>query len=415
MPGADPSPLPPDQAPGQAPDQGDVRRRVVAVIPARGGSKGIPRKNLARVGGRTLVRRAAEACRAAAGVDLVVVSTDDDEIAAEARAAGAHVVRRPDDLSGDTATSESAVAHALDVLAAPDTAADSPATDPEVVLLVQATSPFLWPDDVDALVAAVDAGADGAFTVTASHGFLWRRGPAGVEGVNHGVVPRQRRQDLDAQFLETGAAYAMRVDGFRRSGHRFFGTIEMIEMPHERSMEIDEPADLDLARDIAPRLDRRWLASRLPDPPAAIVFDFDGVLTDDRVTTDQDGHEMVTASRGDGMGVGLLRAAGVPMVVISKERNPVTAARCAKLGLEVQHGVDDKVAVLRGWLADHDLDPARVVYVGNDVNDVACMELVGCPVAVADAHPAALAAATVVLSRPGGHGAVRELADALLD
>lgn len=153
----------------------------------------------------------------------------------------------------------------------------------------------------------------------------------------------------------------------------------------------------------------------LPEPLAAIVFDFDGVLTDNRVLTFQDGTEAVVGSRSDGMGIELLRRAGVPMVVISKERNPVTSARCAKLGLEVAQAVDDKVAVMVEWLARHQLDLANTIYVGNDVNDLPCMRLVGCAVSVADAHRSVLAEADVVLPLPGGNGAVRYLADAILD
>lgn len=376
------------------------------MIPARGGSKGIPLKNLAKVGGRSLVRRAVDAALAAVHVDTVVVSTDDPAIADEATSTGALVIRRPDELSGDTASSESAVLHALDEIGG----------HPRVAVLVQATSPFVWPDDIDSLVAAVtDGDADCALTVCASHGFLWRRGPGGAEGVNHGVVPRQRRQELDSQFLETGGGYAMRVDGLRASGNRFFGRIEMVEVPAERSIEIDEPSDLEIARDIAWRLDRPWWRSRLPSPVGAVVFDFDGVMTDNRVTTDQHGVESVVASRSDGMGIELLREAGVPMVVISKERNPVTAARCAKLRIEAVHGIDDKVGAMTAWLERRAIDPASVIYVGNDVNDLGCMQLVGCPIAVADAHPTVLASASLVLPRAGGRGAVRELADAIVE
>jgi len=153
----------------------------------------------------------------------------------------------------------------------------------------------------------------------------------------------------------------------------------------------------------------------LPLLPSAIVFDFDGVFTDNRVLTLQDGTEAVFSSRGDGMGIELLRNVGLPMVVISKERNPVTSARCAKLGLEVMQGVDDKVPAMTDWLAARAIDPARTIYVGNDVNDLPCMRLVGCAVAVADAHSAVLAEADLVLPERGGNGAVRLLADAIID
>ena len=375
---------------------------VVAIIPARGGSKGVPRKNLRTVGGRSLVRRAVEAALDAATIDLVVVSTDDDEIADAAGAVGARVVRRPDELSGDVASSESAVLHALDALG----------RDPEVTVLVQATSPFLVAEDLDRVVAPLlEDAADCAFTVTGSHMFLWSRTPDGVRGVNHEIVPRRRRQDIDPEYSETGGAYAMRTSGLRSSGHRFFGRIELVEVPSSRSMEIDTEEDLELAETLASMLDRRRSTEALPDPIGCVVFDFDGVLTDDRVVTDQNGVEAVVSSRGDGMGIAMLRDAGVPMVVLSKERNPVTTARCTKLQLEVFQAVDDKLNLLRTLLTDRGLDPATVVYVGNDVNDLACIEFVGCGVAVGDAHPEVLATSDVILSRPGGRGAVRELAE----
>jgi len=129
---------------------------------------------------------------------------------------------------------------------------------------------------------------------------------------------------------------------------------------------------------------------------SAVVFDFDGVFTDNRVLTLQDGTEVVFCSRSDGMGIELLRSAGIPMVVISKERNPVTTARCTKLGLEVLQGVDDKVPAMTAWLAERNLDLTDIIYVGNDVNELPCMRLVGCAVAVADSHPSVLAEAEVL-------------------
>lgn len=146
----------------------------------------------------------------------------------------------------------------------------------------------------------------------------------------------------------------------------------------------------------------------------ALILDFDGVLTDDRVLTFADGTEAVMSSRSDGMGIQLLRESGLPMVVISKERNPVTLARCAKLQLEVFTGIDDKVEVMNSWLERTGIALGAAVYVGNDINDLPCMRVVGCSVAPSDAHPHVLAEVDVVLSAAGGGGAVRELADAIL-
>jgi YrbI family 3-deoxy-D-manno-octulosonate 8-phosphate phosphatase len=155
-------------------------------------------------------------------------------------------------------------------------------------------------------------------------------------------------------------------------------------------------------------------SSALPSPVRAVVFDFDGVFTDNRVYVFEDGREAVVCDRSDGMGVGLLRAAGIPMLVISTEQNPVVSARCRKLDLPFRQGVDDKLSVLREWLDEQGASLADAVYVGNDVNDVECLEAVGCGVAVADAYDEAREAAAIVTRRPGGHGAVRELASLIL-
>jgi N-acylneuraminate cytidylyltransferase len=152
----------------------------------------------------------------------------------------------------------------------------------------------------------------------------------------------------------------------------------------------------------------------LPERPALLVLDFDGVLTDDRVYVAEDGREMVACTRGDGMGITMLRRAGFPVLVLSTEENPVVAARCRKLQVECVHGANDKARELERYLAARRISPAEVIYVGNDLNDVACLRLAGCGLAVADARPAAKAAARGVLSSPGGRGAVREIAEMIL-
>lgn len=117
---------------------------------------------------------------------------------------------------------------------------------------------------------------------------------------------------------------------------------------------------------------------------------------------------------GDGMGIALLKNAGVEAIVLSTETNRVVAARCAKLGLPVKQSLSDKGAVLRALLEEKSIDPSGVVYLGNDVNDTGCFPLVGCAVVVADAHHEARRQADLVLSQPGGFGAVRELCDMIL-
>ena len=377
--------------------------RVVAVIPARGGSKGVPGKNLRRVGGVSLVARAVRACREAATITEVYVSTDDAAIAAEARAAGGSVVERPAGLAGDAASSESSLLHALEGLAG---------TGPVGVLVfVQCTSPFLRPADLDLAVGRVLADeADSVFSAVASHAFLWRPDGDAMVGVNHDPAHRPRRQDRDPELRETGAFYVLRAEGFVAARHRFFGRTASVPVPEVSALEIDTEADLELARALAPRLDPR---PTLLDV-RAVATDFDGVHTDDRVLVDSDGVEAVGVSRSDGLGVAMLREAGVGFVIVSKERNPVVGTRAAKLKVDVLQGVDDKVCALQAWLDRRGLPAHEIAYVGNDVNDLPVMAMVGWPIAVADAHPLVRQAARLVLTAPGGRGAVREVCDLVL-
>ncbi|GAA2894654.1 acylneuraminate cytidylyltransferase [Microbacterium esteraromaticum] len=378
---------------------------TVAIIPARGGSKGVPGKNLRRVGGMPLIERAVRSCTAADGVDLVVVSTDDAEITRIAEAAGARVVARPAELSGDTATSESALLHTLDVLAADG-------LDVGTVVFVQATSPFIPREGIAEAVAHIAADRfDSVFSAFETYGFLWRRdADQHAAAINHDSTHRPRRQDREPHYLETGAFYAFTADGFRTAGHRFFGRIGIVEVPEASAIEIDDEHQLAVAGALA----ALGASADAPIPASVLVTDFDGVHTDDTATVDTDGRESVRVSREDGMGVSLLRRAGIPMLILSTELNPVVARRAEKLQLPVLHGIDNKAAALTRWASENDVALADIAYVGNDVNDLGAFGVVGWPIAVADAHPAVKAAARIVLTRRGGEGAVREVIERML-
>ena len=384
---------------------------VVVVIPARGGSKGIPRKNLARVGGHPLIGRAITAARGAALVDRVVVSTDDEEIASVAHAYGAEVIERPADLSGDTASSESALTHVAQLLE------EREGLPPSILALLQCTAPFTTSGDIDGtLRPVINEQADSAFAAVSFKHFVWSAEDDGrAAGVNHDGGPRVRRQDLAPQFLETGSVYAMRYDALVAEGHRFCGRTVLNQVPESHCFEIDTPTELQQAQAMAHLLDGTTITEALPERVGAVVFDFDGVFTDNAVWVGQDGQESVRCSRGDGMGIAALREAGIPLLVLSKERNPVVAARCEKLGLPVEQGVDEKRSALARWLSAQGVEPPHVVYLGNDVNDLPCLEYVGCAVGPADSHPAILGALHVRLRSTGGCGCVRELCDHILE
>lgn len=371
----------------------------MAIIPARGGSKGIRLKNLREIGGKSLLGRAIESARSAAAVSDVVVSTDHEQIKAEALRYGARVIDRPADIAGDTASSESVLLHAL----------ANAESQPEITVFIQCTSPFIDPADLDAAIAAVASQrADVSFAAVADHGFHWGLDPQGeAVAVGHDKLHRPRRQDREPRFRETGAFYVMDTRGFLEAGHRFFGKVRVHEVPAEHGIDIDTEADLLLAGMAVP-------ANREPIEVDAVITDFDGVHTPDTAYVDEHGTETVRVSRSDGMGVARLRAAGVKFLILSKETNPVVAARAAKLKVEVAHGIENKAEYVARWLADESINPARVAYLGNDINDLGAMALVGWPITVADAHHDVHLAARHTLTRKGGHGAVRELAELVL-
>ena len=384
-----------------------VTNSAIAIIPARGGSKGIPNKNLQTVGGVTLLARTISACLKSDSITAVYVSTDSDDIAAAALNNGAQVIRRPADISGDTASSESALLHALDEI-------EKTTSLPNNVLFAQCTSPFITHTDIDGILELLEEH-DSALTVTPNHAFIWRRDNAGnAIGINHDSAIRLPRQQLDPEFKETGALYAMNIDQFRKSGHRFFGRIGMYEVPADRSMEIDEPEDLRLANTL--EIQEKSVPNRESlKSIKAIVFDFDGVMTDDQVYITETGEEMVMASRSDGMGISALKNAGLKLLILSKERNPVVARRAEKLQIEVIQACDNKLEALTKWLSKNQLPLSQCAYVGNDINDLQCMQAVKLAIAPIDAHPQATQAAHWRLTRAGGKGAIRELSDAIIN
>lgn len=379
--------------------------KIGAIIPARGGSKGIPGKNLRFIAGRALIVHAVRAALDCPLVDRVAISTDDPMIAAAASSEGAEVIWRPVDISCDTASSESALLHGLATWQATG-------YQPDYLLFLQCTSPLTRATDIEGLIRhALDSSADTAFTGVASHRFIWRQGLDGNwHGVNHDKSKRPRRQGREPEIMENGAAYLIHTAGFLETKHRFFGKTVCWELPAHHGIEIDEELDLQILQAVAQNQLSKDKKIALPSVIEAIVFDFDGVFTDNRVYQSQTGEESIVCSRGDGLALSRFKQAfSGKLLVLSTETNPVVLKRCEKLGLLCIHGASPKEDALRAWLAHEGVNPAHTLFVGNDLNDLGCLQLVGCGVAVADAHPEVKACARIILERKGGDNAVREL------
>jgi N-acylneuraminate cytidylyltransferase len=399
---------------------GVVRPGVVAIVPARGGSKSIPRKNIKPLGGVPLIAYSIDAALTAGLVDRVIVSTDDEEIAAVARTLGADVpFLRPATLSGDLTPDLPVFEHALDWLEANE------GRVPDVVVQLRPTSPLRPTDCVDAAVALLgdDPAADSVRGVVAAAQNPFKMWSIGGDGALTPLMAtsipeayNQPRQALPAVYWQTGHVDAIRTSTIRGKRSMTGDRIKALVIDGAYSCDIDTEADWRRVEWVMRHLDRPFVrpaagAAALPADLRLIVFDFDGVMTDNRVWTAGDGQEWVACDRADGLGIDRLRQLGFDMLVLSTETHPVVAARCRKLGLAFAQAVNDKASHLRDAIAARGIDPAQVAFVGNDVNDLECMRAAGCGVAVADAHPDVLAVADLVLSRRGGDGAVRELCD----
>ncbi|MBL7714582.1 MAG: acylneuraminate cytidylyltransferase [Bdellovibrionales bacterium] len=378
------------------------------IIPARGGSKGIPRKNLRPIAGIPLIAHTILAAKGSK-IQRVIVSTDDLEIAAVARQWGAEVVMRPAEISGDTASSESALIHVLEQLGRP-----------EWTVFLQCTSPLTKSVDIDrALDVIQKESADSLVTVAPFLHFLWEPktpGKAEFSPIRHETSRRPMRQErLGKEFLESGNFYVMKTEGLLKSKSRFFGKIVAHELPKESCFEIDDPIDLDVAEVLVRKSKKDEATVGLLENAEALVLDFDGVMTPNSVVVHEDGREAVICSRGDGMGITLLRKnTELKILCLSKEKNPVVSQRCKKLGIECLQGIDEKESALVAWGKENGTALEKMVYVGNDINDLDCLKRVGLPVVVQDSHPDVVPFGRIWLKNLGGQGAVREICDLLI-
>jgi N-acylneuraminate cytidylyltransferase len=398
---------------------------ILALIPARGGSKGIPRKNIRPFSGFPLIAWSIAAALQAETVTRVIVSTDDKEIASVAREWGAETpFLRPARFAQDETTDLPVFKHALKWLAEHEN------YRPDVVVQLRPTSPIRPRDCVDAAVRKLLAHHDadsvrGVVPAGQNPHKMWRL-PQGENGPMRNLldVPgldepyNTPRQILPPVYWQTGHIDAIRtatILGDSMSG----GTIYPLVIDPRYTVDLDNLNDWVKAEWLAAHGGLDYISPGNPRRPMPekiklVVLDFDGVLTDNRVWTDQDGREMVASNRSDSLGLGLIRSAGVQVHVISKEVNPVVEARCRKLKIPCLHGIDDKASALKKLLADSKIDPACTVFVGNDLNDLPCFPVAGWSVAVADALPEVIRHADFVLTEKGGHGAVRELCDLII-
>lgn len=154
----------------------------------------------------------------------------------------------------------------------------------------------------------------------------------------------------------------------------------------------------------------RWLGRLDPDDFALVIYDFDGVMTDNRIMLTEDGKEGVLSNRADGMGVNLIRERGLDQLILSTEENPVVSRRAEKIGVDVVQGCGDKKQAVLNLVHERKLKLADIIFVGNDINDLAALQICGFSICPSDASKEVLSMADYVTSRAGGAGVIREIA-----
>jgi N-acylneuraminate cytidylyltransferase len=398
---------------------------ILALIPARGGSKGVPRKNIKLFAGYPLISYSIAAGLQAKSVTRSIVSTDDPEIAAVARQWGAETpFLRPEELAQDQTTDLPVFQHTLNWLQ------EHEGYSPDFVIQLRPTSPIRPRHCVDEAVELLKKHpkADSVRGVVPSGQNpykMWRIPKQGdpmmpllqLEGMTEPF--NAPRQQLPPTWWQTGHIDVIRPQVIQE-GSMSGKTILPYLIDPRFTVDIDTPFDwlryewllqnagLDM---VDPASKRR----SFPQKVSLVVMDFDGVLTDNRVWVDQDGRERVSAFRSDSMGINIVRKTlPVQFLVISTETNPVVSARCQKMNVEALQGIHDKAPVLKQLLAERKIKPAETIYIGNDVNDLGCFDVVGYAAAPADAEDIVKRHADLVLQRKGGIGAVRELCDMIL-
>ena len=396
---------------------------VLAIIPARGGSKGIPLKNIKSLGGHPLIAYSIAAGLRAEQVNRVIVSTDDNEIADRAKDYGAEVpFLRPSEYARDETRDLPVFLHALDWFSKHE------GYQPDLVIQLRPTSPFRPVHLLDEVIKVIQENpkATSVRGVVPSKQNPYKMWKIEKDGRMDPILDTEiaepynmLRQELPETYWQTGHIDVTKRETILNgsmSGNVIFPYI----IDPIYSIDLDNQLDWDRAENRLKNLRSQIILpagdqALIPGNVSLLVLDFDGVLTDDRVYVNEQGEESVAAHRGDGMGISRLKKNGIEVIILSRETNPVVKARGDKLGVPVYQGVDEKGQLLSTIIKEKKVSPDQVVYLGNDTNDLPCFPLVGLSVAVADAHPDLKKEAQMILTKNGGFGAVRELCDLILE
>ena len=218
--------------------------KTIAVIPARGGSKGVPRKNILELAGIPLLAYSILAAQNSSYIERVIVTTDDDEISAVAKQYDAEVIIRPPELSGDIIMPDASIVHVIESLAEDN-------YHPDCVVFLQPTSPIRFKDDIDnAMEIFINNEVDTVFSGVDIHPFFWKKYEENFLPVNFNPKERKRRQEFDPEIIENGSIYVSKVSNYIKYKDRFGEKVMTYIMANHTLFEIDEQNDFSLVESL---------------------------------------------------------------------------------------------------------------------------------------------------------------------
>ncbi|KAK5608177.1 hypothetical protein CRENBAI_003086 [Crenichthys baileyi] len=382
------------------------RRHLTALVLARGGSKGIPLKNIKMLAGVPLLGWVLRAAIDSEMFDSIWVSTDHDEIEKVAKSWGAKVHRRSPEVSRDGSSSVETIQEFL-----------RENTEVDVLCHIQCTSPCLHPSHLQqALKKIIEDGYDSVFSVVRRHQFRWKEVKEGggefTEPINLVPSKRPRRQDWDGELYENGSFYIGTRDLILKENSTQGRKVAYFEMEPEHSVDIDVDIDWPVAEE---RVLRYGYFGR----GVSIMFcRVSRCLTDGRVFLSVSGEDMVSIHTIDTTGLRMLQNDGVEVVLLTSREDPVTQALADKLkkmmGCEVMEVGEDPLKDVQSVVEQKKLDWKDVAYMGDDRADATCLNLAGLSAVPADAPKDGANAAKYTCRQAAGMGAVREFAEHVL-
>lgn len=381
---------------------------IVGLIPARGGSKGIPLKNLQILYGQTSLLVDTIIQARLSSIQSIYVSSDLDDILEQATNFGCIPIKRPASIASDRASTDEVIKHFIDSIPPPQ--------GRRIIVLLQCTYPFHTYISIDTviseLVSRIDL-FDSIFAAAPTHSFLWSYNSSKSSiGLNHDSnQPRSRRQDLTStQVVELGSTYAFTEEGFTKSLSRFCTNPSPVIVTDPVHLEIDNPSDLTLARLLSLPVKDMIYNFKRNSCFKALVVDCDGVLTNNRVSISSAGVESAQFNKYDSIAFSYLKSLSINILILSTESSDYVSCRASKLNIDCISGSRCKAYDLSKWSRANSTSYSEILYIGNDFNDLTVFPFVGLFCCPSDASSQVIGHSNYVTRAIGGEGVVREIA-----